>query len=152
MEQVQKLLSQQPDHKLQVRYIATVFQWGTEQAMQTPQLLIAQALDCLRHFDDPAVESSLYHAFGSHYCMHNEDGFKQAMAWFQKALAIAKMAGDLVAWAETLGAIANIHCRCGQYEAGKRVATEAQRLSQISGNLTTEAIALESEPRLTNPS
>ncbi|KAJ7636321.1 hypothetical protein FB45DRAFT_864375 [Roridomyces roridus] len=125
-----------------VGYITTVFQWGTDQAMQSPQSLIAQALDCLRCFNDPGVESSLYHALGSYYCRHNDDGFKQAMAWFQKAVATAKMAGDLVAWAEALGSIANIHWRCGQYDVGKINAQEAQRLANISGNLSAEADAL----------
>ncbi|KAJ7625851.1 hypothetical protein FB45DRAFT_868989 [Roridomyces roridus] len=142
MEQVQKMLSQQPDHKLQVGYITVSFAGGTDQATQTPEILISQALECLGYLNDPGVESLLYCALGSHYCRHNDDGFTQAMAWFQKAVATAKTAGDLGAWAEALGLIANIHWRCGQYDAGKIDATEAQRLAKISGNLAAEASAL----------
>ncbi|KAJ7626028.1 hypothetical protein FB45DRAFT_869143 [Roridomyces roridus] len=142
MEQIQKLLSQQPDHTLQVRYISMVFRGGIDQALQTPQLLVAQALDSLQHFNDPQVESLLYYTIGEYYCNHDEDGHLQAMSWLQKALTTSKMAGDRVTWTDVLGSIAKLHWMRGQYDAGRIIATEVQSLAKISGNLNAEAGAL----------
>jgi tetratricopeptide (TPR) repeat protein len=76
------------------------------------------------------------------YLIGSRFDLPQAIQFFQRALKLAKMCPSSSHRCDVLIHIARLQFKTGQYCTAQVHASEAQRLSQISGNLYDEARAL----------
>ncbi|KAJ7613532.1 hypothetical protein FB45DRAFT_874482 [Roridomyces roridus] len=141
MEQVSEVLSAHPNSKLQVQYVIQELSFRSNLA-PPPVSLIHGALEELQYLNDPKLASTLYYTIASYHCRNNQDNFKEAIIWCQRAAVTAKEAGEINEWADALCLIANINWHRCEYAAGNISSKEAQRLAKISGHLNVEAESL----------
>ncbi|KAF8197664.1 hypothetical protein K438DRAFT_1933714 [Mycena galopus ATCC 62051] len=134
MDKIPALL-QPKDHKLQTQSML-------EHPIVDPNMLAAQAISHLKHVDDLAIHASFYRSLGNYYTHKN---VPQGMHCLEEALTLAVSAGDVNEQAKTLNMMASYKWQLSEYTAGRTLVIEAQRLTQLSGNLQEEAHSLRVE-------
>ncbi|KAJ7762612.1 hypothetical protein B0H16DRAFT_517990 [Mycena metata] len=144
LNHITPLLPSLDDHRLKVYFIVERFNSFKHNPISEPELLIAQALDHLKHFDDPEIESRLHNSIGFYYCEHNH-GMSKANEHCQIALLLAQANGDYKSQCEALEILAFVKWLCGNYTAGQAYAQEGQKLAKISGDFHREARGLHFE-------
>jgi tetratricopeptide (TPR) repeat protein len=86
------------------------------------------------------MEAKFYHVAGSHFLNSKLDP-TQAMQFYQRALELSRMCGDVDQQCGVLILIAWLYWRDGDHSSGRVHAIEAQRLSELAANLYQEARA-----------
>ncbi|KAJ7023142.1 hypothetical protein C8F04DRAFT_1271678 [Mycena alexandri] len=107
-------------------------------------MLIAEAVNSLKHFNDPKLESTLHGALAWYYSEHTHD-MPKAVHHGQTALFLAQANGDYRGQCVALVKLSLIEWLRGNYTAGQGYAQEAQKVAKISGDLFQEAHGLYSE-------
>jgi tetratricopeptide (TPR) repeat protein len=87
------------------------------------------------------MSAKFYNAAGC-YSLDFRLDTPQALLFFQKALELSKLCGDSDQYSSVLLSIALLKHRTGNYYTAQEYATEAQRLSKLSGNLFQESRGL----------
>ncbi|KAJ7793521.1 hypothetical protein B0H14DRAFT_2622789 [Mycena olivaceomarginata] len=103
--------------------------------------LLAQAILCLEHVNDPLLESKLHKAAGDHFYTCRLDS-AQAMQFYQKALGLAKLCGDSDQCCNVLQSMALLKWGNGNYLSAQLYVTESERLSKLATNLYQAAKGL----------
>ncbi|KAJ7734818.1 hypothetical protein B0H16DRAFT_150823 [Mycena metata] len=141
MEDISHLLPFLHDNRLKTYFIIELFTSFGFHPISHPEVLIAQALDHLKHLSDPELESRFHIALAWYYIQHTH-GMPKAVEHGQIALLLARENDDHKDQCRILGALSHIEWLAGNYSAAQVYAQEAQRLAKLSGNLVQEAVAL----------
>ncbi|KAJ7113884.1 hypothetical protein C8R44DRAFT_740769 [Mycena epipterygia] len=129
---------------LEASFIIEVFTSWQAQPIINPEQLITQAICHFGNFDDPLLESKFYHAVGQYY-LFNQGNISKANQFFDKALVLAKSCGNKKQQATVLSGLAMILWNIGDHPAAQIHARRAQRLAQLSADLSNESCALSIE-------
>ncbi|KAJ7730816.1 hypothetical protein B0H16DRAFT_1696911 [Mycena metata] len=141
MKKIKYLLPSLYDHRPKTYFIVELFNSSLAHSISEPEMLIAQALDDLKHFNDPALEARFHEALGWYYYQHTQN-MPKAVEHSQIALLLAQTNDDYKGQSSTLGVLSNIEWLGGNYTVARAYAREAQRLAKLSGELFQEAIGL----------
>ncbi|KAJ7912614.1 hypothetical protein B0H13DRAFT_2271432 [Mycena leptocephala] len=129
------------DHKLKVQFITEVFNSSNYNLIKEPETLASEAISHFYNFNDPALEARLYRALGEYYS-ELANNRSEGIRCFERALTLAKNAGDIKEQATILISPALIRWTMGEYETGLQLANEAHRLAKLCGNHYQQATAL----------
>ncbi|KAJ7035194.1 hypothetical protein C8F04DRAFT_1345746 [Mycena alexandri] len=124
LEDISNALSSSGDHRLKAYIITELFQSSHHRTISHPELLIAEALNHFKYFNDPDLEA-LQHG--------------------QIALSLAQANRNPKRLCDALGTLAFIEIISGDHAAGRAHTREVQRLARISGDVHKEARGLYSE-------
>ncbi|KAJ7020335.1 hypothetical protein C8F04DRAFT_1242049 [Mycena alexandri] len=143
LEDITSLLPSIDDHRLRVAFISELLSFGTH-SISHLEMLIAQALDHLKHFDDPKIASRFHLCLGSYYSEHNHD-IPKAIKHLQTSFLLAQANGYYRVQCHVLYRLLWIEWLGGNYAAGQAYAQQLQKLAKISGDFYYEAVGLYSE-------
>ncbi|KAJ7732152.1 hypothetical protein B0H16DRAFT_1770586 [Mycena metata] len=141
MKDINPILPSLHDHRLKTYFIIELFNSFYYNPISEPETLIAQALDHLKHLDDPDLESRFHRALGVYYSQQKHDMTK-AVKHAQTALFLAQSNGNYGGQCIALEGLSRLEWFRGQYTAGQAYAKEEQKVARISGNLFQEATGL----------
>ncbi|KAJ7888206.1 hypothetical protein B0H13DRAFT_1888521 [Mycena leptocephala] len=146
MDSVQAVI-QPDDHRLKVQFLTELFNSSNSRLIQDAELLASEARSHLQTLNDPSLESQLYCALGNYYCWFTNNSSMASMGiqCFEKALTLAKDAGDQNQQGSILINPALTKCTMGEYDTGLVLAHEAHSLGKLCGNYYTQAKALRVE-------
>ncbi|KAJ7035300.1 hypothetical protein C8F04DRAFT_1233737 [Mycena alexandri] len=141
MEDISCLLPSLHDHRLKTYFIVELLNSLTFNPISEPEILIVQAVNHLKHFDDPVLESRFHRSVASYHLDQNPD-IPKATEHCQIALVLAQTNGDYRGQCIVLEILSSIEWYGGNYTAGRAYAQEGQKLARISGHLFQEACGL----------
>ncbi|KAJ7732131.1 hypothetical protein B0H16DRAFT_1696462 [Mycena metata] len=141
MKDINHLLPLLHNHRLKTYYIIELFNSFSFHPISHPEILITQALEHLKHIDEPALETKFHSALAWYYSQHIRDTPK-AIAHCQIALSLAHTNTDYKGQYLALSRLSMIEWQAGNYTTGQAYAQEAQRLAKLSGELYQEAYGL----------
>ncbi|KAJ7484299.1 hypothetical protein FB451DRAFT_1363850 [Mycena latifolia] len=145
MDSVEALLPGNCDEKLKAQLIIWPIIWKFES--KSPSLsthadsLITQAVSHFRIFNNLALEWKFYLEVGLYY-FHVERKLSVALKYLHKALHSAKFHADIRQQSLVLNHLGQIQLAIGDYHAAQRHTQASHRLSEGSGDLHSQAIAL----------
>ncbi|KAJ7030954.1 hypothetical protein C8F04DRAFT_1236224, partial [Mycena alexandri] len=134
LEDITNLLPSLEDHRLKVYLITELVQSWRNHPISHPELLIIEALNHFKDFDDPDLE-------GSYYFQHNHK-ISAALQHGQIALSLAKANRNLRGQCEALHTLGELGTFAGDHTAALAYAQEEQMLANICGDLWKEACGL----------
>ncbi|KAJ7354283.1 hypothetical protein DFH08DRAFT_984664 [Mycena albidolilacea] len=102
--------------------------------------LIAQTTTKFLQINDLALESRFHWAAGMYYDYEYDPS--RSMSFFEEALKLSMLCGDINQQCNALLGIARVKVRTGDHSGVKAHTSEVQRLSKLSANLYQEARAL----------
>ncbi|KAJ7811484.1 hypothetical protein B0H14DRAFT_2859997 [Mycena olivaceomarginata] len=140
MDSVQAAI-QPDDHRLRVQFLTELFSSSNSRLVQDAELLASEARSHLQTLNDPSLESQLYCALGNYYGWFTNNS-SMGIQCFEKALTLAKYAGDQNKQASILIYPALMKWTMGEYDTGRVLAHEAHSLAKLCGNYYTQANAL----------
>ncbi|KAJ7035328.1 hypothetical protein C8F04DRAFT_1233758 [Mycena alexandri] len=141
MEDISCLLPSLHDHRLKTYFIVEMFNSLAFKSIFEPEMLIAEAVNSLKHFNDPELESKLHGALAWYYSEHTHD-IPKAVEHCQTALFLARENTDYKRQCIALHRFSRIEWLRGDYTAGQAYAQEEQKVARISGDLHQEANGL----------
>ncbi|KAJ7758403.1 hypothetical protein B0H16DRAFT_1885377 [Mycena metata] len=141
LPQVELLLPQACDDRIEIEYITRVFQSYMYYPVSEPELLVKQGLELLPNLTDPEYKCQFYRALGCYYCYHRNN-FALSKQFLAKALTAANSAGLIDSAIKVLISSAETEGIQGNYSAANQYAQEARKLANLSGGLYAEAQAL----------
>ncbi|KAJ6464923.1 hypothetical protein C8R45DRAFT_939766 [Mycena sanguinolenta] len=104
--------------------------------------LAADAKIHCQTLNDPALEAQLYRALGIHYFWHTNN-MSEGIQCFDKALVLARDAGDIEAGTTDLIDLALINGMMGKHNTTQALANQAYILAQLCGSCYNRATALQ---------
>ncbi|KAJ7021816.1 hypothetical protein C8F04DRAFT_1313200 [Mycena alexandri] len=134
LEDITNLLPSLEDHRLKVYLITELVQSWRNHPISHPELLIIEALNHFKDFDDPDLE-------GSYYFQHNHK-ISAALQHGQIALSLAKANRNLRGQCDALHTLGELGTFAGDHTAARAYAQEEQMLANICGDLWKEACGL----------
>ncbi|KAJ7032102.1 hypothetical protein C8F04DRAFT_1235566 [Mycena alexandri] len=149
MEDITCLLPSLHEHRLSTYFIVEMFNSLASNPIFEPEMLTAEAVNFLKHFNDPKLESKLHGALAWYY-EHTHD-MPKAVHHGQTALFLAQADGDYRGQCVAFVKLSLIEWLRGNYTAGQAYAQEAQKVAKISGDLFQEAHGLYSEALCMKP-
>ncbi|KAJ7724756.1 hypothetical protein B0H16DRAFT_1782753 [Mycena metata] len=144
LEDITSLLPSIDDHRLRVISISELLPLSRTHSISHPEMLIAQGLDHLEHFDDPKIKSRFHSCLGFYYSEQIRD-IPKAIEHCPTSLFLAQVNGDYRGQCIVLNTLSWIEWLGGNYTAGQVYAQEMQKLAKISGDFFQEARGLYSE-------
>ncbi|KAJ7711081.1 hypothetical protein B0H14DRAFT_2645936 [Mycena olivaceomarginata] len=130
---------QPTDHRLEASFLIEGFFSKIHTAIVNPEI-VSQALSHFHHFTDSFLECKFYTAAGT-YFLELEWDPARSLQFLNKALELSKLCGHSNLQTSVLQWIAHLKEYTGDYCTAILHASEAQRLSKLSGNLYAEAMA-----------
>ncbi|KAJ7178249.1 hypothetical protein C8R46DRAFT_1029735 [Mycena filopes] len=121
------------DHYSHVKFITEALQSWRSGLVSNPKALIAQGMEHLHHCDNPVLKD---------YCLGPDHDIPSAIEYCGMALHLAELGRDTTTQTRALCQLADIKCLVGDYPAAQAYAQKSRQISQIHGNLYTEALAL----------
>ncbi|KAJ7828611.1 hypothetical protein B0H13DRAFT_2289961 [Mycena leptocephala] len=141
MGNIQNILPQPRDYRLEV-YIATeLFNAGGDIQISHPEILVSQVLDHFKQFEDPDLECRFY-VVVAHYTFLYKHDPPAAIILCQTAISLSISTGNTKRQSQAVEKLALIEYHIGQYSEALTHALEAERLARISAGLFREAQAL----------
>ncbi|KAJ7349658.1 hypothetical protein DFH08DRAFT_807008 [Mycena albidolilacea] len=141
MGSIQPLLHQLCDPQLEIHFIIEVLKSAQYEPALNPEQLLIRATTLIGHINNPLLESKFYHAAGNYFHNYGLD-LSQAMLYFQKALQLSEMCGDIYGQGNALFGIAQLKYSIGDHHTAQVHAYKAQKLSKLSADLYQEAQCL----------
>ncbi|KAJ7914454.1 hypothetical protein B0H13DRAFT_1872983 [Mycena leptocephala] len=141
--QIPKILPQPCNHHLEAYYILSLFNSFHYSSISDTEILVFEALEHFKHFDDPDLKCRFYNALGYYYRIKLE--ITTAAKFSETALSIALSTSNIRAHLQGLINLAWIKWMNDDYSAAHVHAYEALRLARISADLHSEAQALRIE-------
>ncbi|KAJ7806230.1 hypothetical protein B0H14DRAFT_2610566 [Mycena olivaceomarginata] len=136
--QVQDILPRLHDHRLKAYFlIELLYRWRFH-SISNPEDLAFQALELLKHFDDPDLKCKVYSTMAFYY-HHFKTDFVEAENMCKKSISLAILTGNNKRHSQALDQLAWIHIQLGKYSVAQMYAYEARKLARVSGDLYTEA-------------
>ncbi|KAJ7482712.1 hypothetical protein FB451DRAFT_1442334 [Mycena latifolia] len=127
------------------KFKAQLIKWKFESPSPTlstnADLLITQVVSHFNSFNDPALECRFYLQVGIYY-FHAEKKISIALKYLHKARDLAKYHGDIQREASVLHYLGEIEWFLGDYLAAQLHAQASYRLSETSGDLHAQSLAL----------
>ncbi|KAJ7232657.1 hypothetical protein B0H12DRAFT_189530 [Mycena haematopus] len=139
MDYIPSAISQPCGHQLQACWLIEALLSNIPHPILPMNQLITQVSAQFQHVSDPALEAQLYWAAGMYY---NYEWDASAIHFFEKALSLATLCGNIHQQCNALLGIARVKSRVGDHSAVKAHTRKVQRLSKLSTNLYQEARAL----------
>ncbi|KAF8140702.1 hypothetical protein K438DRAFT_1785468 [Mycena galopus ATCC 62051] len=139
MNDIQGLLSELCDHRLEICFLLEVLQSRQYWTLVTQEVL-AEARGNLGHVNDPVLHAKFYRAVGAYFLHHNSDS-QEATKFLQHALELSEQCGDITEQCTLLFEISPLQNAIGLHAAAQDHARMAKKLAKLSGNLYTEAQA-----------
>ncbi|KAJ7142606.1 hypothetical protein C8R44DRAFT_725944 [Mycena epipterygia] len=144
MDHIPAVFPQPSDHHLEVAYVIEMLKMIDSCLTTKTKLLIDEAMTHLQHCNDPALQSDFFLSVGVYHRSLKPDWAMSAKK-FEQALSLAKLCKDSMRQAMALIQIARLNHHLGDLSAAQTGAYEAQQMAHISGNLSTQALALRTE-------
>ncbi|KAJ7779654.1 hypothetical protein B0H16DRAFT_723628 [Mycena metata] len=144
LEDISNVLSSSGDHRLKAYIITEVIQSSHLHPIPNPELLIVEALNHFKHFEDHDLEARFHSSLGAYY-FHSNHNISAALQHSQIALSLAQANGNLKRQCDALDILGLIEIVAGDHAAGRAHSREVQRLAKISGDVRREAHGLHSE-------
>ncbi|KAJ7911140.1 hypothetical protein B0H13DRAFT_2483243 [Mycena leptocephala] len=140
MNKIHNILPQLHDHHLEAYCIVELLNSWYFHVTSDRETLVSKALEHFKHFNDPDLESKFYEILAgySRVCCD----IPTAKKYNEIAIALALSAGNAKVHAGGLKSLAWINWHLGDYSTAQILASEAQRVAQISADLYREAQAL----------
>ncbi|KAJ7444338.1 hypothetical protein FB451DRAFT_1189666 [Mycena latifolia] len=137
--EIPNLMPRRRDHRLEVYFIIQLLGGHLYHPVPNAPNLVAQALECLPHFDDTALKCRFYNILADYYRFRDVPRAIQAA---QDGWTLSISTEDTKQQHNLLNALAWIQWQIGDHPSAQVNAHEAWRLAKISGNLYREAQAL----------
>ncbi|KAJ7737946.1 hypothetical protein B0H16DRAFT_100770 [Mycena metata] len=144
LEDFSNALSSSGDHRLRAYIITELIQSSNYCPIPYPELLIVEALNHFKCFDDPDLEAKFYSSLGAYYFQLNHN-ISTAVQHGQIALSLAQANRNLKRQCDALYSLGYCEIIAGDHAAGRAHAREVQRLAKISGDGYREARGLRNE-------
>ncbi|KAJ7716775.1 hypothetical protein B0H16DRAFT_1476526 [Mycena metata] len=144
LDDITPLLPSMSDHRLKLYFIVELLSSLRYHSISEPEILIAQAINHLKHYNDPELEFKFHRALVRYYSEHTHD-IPKAVKHCQTALFLAQENGDYRGQCIAIHKFSWIEWLRGNYTAGRAYAQEVQKLVKISGDLFQEAQSLYTE-------
>ncbi|KAJ7829443.1 hypothetical protein B0H14DRAFT_3717557 [Mycena olivaceomarginata] len=142
--QAQDILPQLHDHRLKAYFIIELLSpWGSYPNSDF-EALAFQALEHLKHMDEPDLECRLYNRMASYY-RHFKADYVGAVNMCKKSISLAIPTGSSKRHSQAFQRLASINIQLGKHFVAQMYAYEAQRLARVSGDLYTEAKTVQTQ-------
>ncbi|KAJ7896620.1 hypothetical protein B0H14DRAFT_3604920 [Mycena olivaceomarginata] len=138
IDQAQDILPQLHDHRLKAYFMIELLHRWQYYPISDPEALAFQALEHLKHFDDPDLKCRLYNIM-SFYYQHSKTDLVEAANMCKKSISLAILTGNNKRHSLALDRLAWINIQLGKYSVVQMYAYEAQKLARVSGHLYAEA-------------
>ncbi|KAJ7794569.1 hypothetical protein B0H14DRAFT_2621770 [Mycena olivaceomarginata] len=147
MHQNQDLFCLLNDHHLKACFITELFNFSDYYPISNPEALASQALEHLKHFDDPDLECVLcrLHLNMAIYYHEVKIDLVEAENLCKKSISLAISTGNSKRQSHGFCLLAWINAWLGKYSMGQMCAHEARKSARVSGDLYGEAVAIHAE-------
>ncbi|KAF8155283.1 hypothetical protein K438DRAFT_355284 [Mycena galopus ATCC 62051] len=142
MDYIQHFVSGPHNHKLKTMCTLGLLRTPKYHTLVSEETIV-QVISQLEHTNDPLLEE-FYQGAGL-YFQYKKADLQQAMQFHQKALALSEQCADSKGQCSNLIRISALELCAGDYAAAKTHLSTVQRLSKLSGDLHTEAMAIQFE-------
>ncbi|KAJ7467660.1 hypothetical protein FB451DRAFT_1369314 [Mycena latifolia] len=141
MDQIEAVLPGNCNEKLKAQLITWKFESRSPHLSAHAHLLITQAISHFNSIHDLSLESNFYLEVGLHYFLA-ERKTSVALKYLHKALDLAKLHGDIRQEALVLTRLGELKWVTGDYGVSQKHAQASHRLSELSGDLHSQSLAL----------